>query len=38
MEQKIVLSSEVARAHDENNTPSNFTVRFSRPLVLDKNK
>jgi hypothetical protein len=42
MEQKIVLSSEVVRRNNNNNnnqnTPSEFTVRFSRPLVLDKNK
>ena len=38
MNQKIVLSSEAARKNNPKNTPSDFTVRFSRPLVLDKNK
>ena len=36
MDQKIVLSSETVK--NDKNTPSDFTVRFSRPLVLDKNK
>lgn len=36
MEQKIVLSSETVK--DGKNTPSDFTIRFERPLVLDKNK
>ena len=34
MEQKIVLSSEAVKT--DNNTPSNFTVRFEHPLILDK--
>jgi len=36
MEQKIVLSSETVK--DNKNTPSDFTIRFSRSLILDKNK
>lgn len=36
MEQKIVLSSESVKG--TNNSPSDFTVIFDRPLVLDKNK
>ena len=36
MEQKIVLSSEAGKT--DNNVPSNFTVRFERPLILNKNK
>lgn len=38
MEQKITLSSEIARSYDDKNTPSEFTTVFDRPLVLDKNK
>ena len=38
MEQNITLSSVKARQIDLSNTPSEFTTRFDRPMVLDKNK
>ena len=37
MEQKTVLSSETVKDGNKN-TPSDFTIRFSRSLILDKNK
>ena len=40
MEQKIVLSSESLKGTEsmKDGSPSDFTIRFDRPLVLDKNK
>ena len=38
MEQTITLSSQVARADNYNNTPSDFTTVFDRPITLDRNK
>ena len=40
MEQKIVLSSESMKRTEsmKDGSPSDFTIRFDRPLVLDKNK
>ena len=37
MEQKLVLSSQIARAKNAINTPSDFTV-FDRPIVLGGNQ
>ena len=34
MEQKLVLSSQIARAKNAINTPSDFTTVFDRPIVL----
>ena len=34
MEQKLVLSSQIARVTNESNTPSDFTTVFDRPIVL----
>ena len=38
MEQKLVLSSQIARAKDASNTPSDFTSVFDRPIVLGGNQ
>ena len=38
MEQTITLSSQVARINNSNNTPSDFTTVFDRPITLDRNK
>ena len=38
MEQKLVLSSQVARAKNSSNTPSDFTTVFDRPIVLGGNQ
>ena len=38
MEQTITLSSQVARVDNSNNTPSDFTTVFDRPITLDRNK
>ena len=34
MEQKLILSSQIARVNNASNTPSNFTTVFDRPIVL----
>ena len=36
MEREIVLSSYTVKG-EGNNTPQNFTIKFDRPLILDKN-
>ena len=33
-----MLSSQVARVNDSNNTPSDFIIVFDRPVTLDRNK
>lgn len=38
MEQTITLSSQAARTSNQNNTPSDFTTVFDRPITLDRNK
>ena len=38
MEQKLVLSSQIARAKNAINTPSDFTTVFDRPIVLGGNQ
>ena len=38
MEQKLVLSSQIARAKNAVNTPSDFTTVFSRAIVLGGNQ
>ena len=37
MEQKLVLSSQIARVKNASNTPSDFTTVFDRPIVLGRN-
>ena len=36
MEQEIVLSSYSVK-NTGNNTPENFTTKFTRPIILDSN-
>ena len=38
MEQKLVLSSQIARAKNAINAPSDFTTVFNRPIVLGRNQ
>ena len=38
MEQKLVLSSQIARVKNARNTPSDFTTVFDRPIVLGGNQ
>ena len=38
MEQKLVLSSQIARAKNAINTPNDFTTVFDRPIVLGGNQ
>ena len=38
MEQKLILSSEIARVKNACNTPSDFTTVFDRPIVLGGNQ
>ena len=38
MEQKLVLSSQIARVKNASNTPSDFTTVFDRPIVLGGNQ
>ena len=38
MEQKLVLSSQIARVKNASNTPSDFTTVFDRPKVLGGNQ
>ena len=38
MEQKLVLSSQITRAKNAINTPSDFTTVFDRPIVLGGNQ
>ena len=38
MEQKLVLSSQIARVKIGSNTPSDFTTVFGRPIVLGGNQ
>ena len=38
MEQKLVLSSQIARVKNASNTPSDFTTVFDRPIVLGENQ
>ena len=38
MEQKLVLSSQIARVKNASNTPSDFTTVFDRPIVLGVNQ
>ena len=38
MEQKLVLSSQVARVKNASYTPSDFTTVFDRPIVLGGNQ
>ena len=38
MEQKLVLSSQIAKVKNACNTPSDFTTDFDRPIVLGRNQ
>ena len=38
MEQKLVLSSQIARVKNASNTPSDFTTAFDRAIVLGGNQ
>ena len=38
MEQKLVLSSQIARAKNALNTQTDFTTVFDRPIVLGGNQ
>ena len=38
MEQKVVLSSQIARVKNASNTPSDFTTVFDRSIVLGGNQ
>ena len=38
MEQKLVLSSQIARVKNASNTPSDFTTVLNRPIVLGGNQ
>ena len=38
MEQKLVLSSQIARVKNTSKTPSDFTTVFDRPTVLGGNQ
>ena len=38
MEQKLALSSQIARVKDASNTPSDFTTVFDRQIVLNGNQ
>ena len=38
MEQKLILSSQIARVKNARNTPRDFTTVFDRPIVLGGNQ
>ena len=38
METALVLSSNIAKKENKKNKPSDFTIRFDKPIILDSNK
>jgi len=38
METTLVLSSNIAKKEDKKNKPSDFTIRYNKPIILDPNR